>query len=140
VLNMLIRLALAGFLLAHAAIHVAFLAPAPAATAGGPTWPFTTTNSWLLSRLGIAPEAAHLVAMALVAVTIAGFALAALSAIGILPASMWLPAIAIGAASSIGLLIAFFHPWLVLGIGIDLVLVWVTVVTGWTPVSTAPQV
>ena len=137
---MLIRLALAAFLLAHAAIHVAFLAPAPPATADGPTWPFATTSSWLLSRLGITPEVAHLVATALVAVTIGGFALAALSALGILPASMWVPAIAVGAASSFGLLLAFFHPWLVLGIGIDLVLVWATLVAGWAPVSTAPKV
>jgi hypothetical protein len=136
---MLIRLALAGFLLAHAAIHVAFLAPAPPATANGPTWPFTTTDSWLLGRLGIAPEAAHLVAMALVVTTIAGFALAALSAVGLLPVSLWLPAIAIGAASSIGLLIAFFHPWLVLGIGIDLVLLWASVVVDWTPATTGPE-
>ena len=77
--------------------------------------------------------------MALVAVTIAGFALAALSVLGILPVSMWLPAIAVGAASSIGLLIAFFHPWLVLGIGIDLVLLWASVVVDWTPAATGPE-
>ena len=74
--------------------------------------------------------------MALVVTTIAGFALAALSAVGLLPVSLWLPAIAIGAASSIGLLIAFFHPWLVLGIGIDLVLLWASVVVDWTPAAT----
>jgi hypothetical protein len=130
---MLIRLALAGFLLAHAAVHVAFLAPVPQASADGPTWPFTTTDSWLFSRLGPARDVVRLFAIALVATTIAGFALAALGAIGVLPAAIWLPAIAIGAVASLGLLIAFFHPWLVLGIGIDLALIWASVVAGWTP-------
>jgi hypothetical protein len=137
---MLIRLALAGFLLAHAAIHVAFLAPAPPATADGPPWPFTTSDSWLFTRLGVAPDAARLVGMALTATTVVGFALAALCAIGILPAAIWLPAIAIGAASSIGLLIAFFHPWLVLGVGIDLALIWASVVAGWAPAASGTQV
>jgi hypothetical protein len=137
---MLIRLALAGFLLAHAVIHVAFLAPAPPATADGPTWPFTMSDSWLFTRLGVAPEAARLVGMGLVATTIAGFAMAALCAIGFLPAAIWLPAIAIGAASSMSLLIAFFHPWLVLGVGIDLVLIWVSLVAGWTPAASGSQV
>jgi hypothetical protein len=103
---MLVRPALAEFLLVHAVIHVAFVAPAPPVTADGPAWPFTTTNSWLFSRLGVVPDAASLIGTALVATTIAGLALAALCAIGFLPASIWLPAIAIGAASSTGLLIA----------------------------------
>ncbi len=32
-----------------------------------------------------------------------------------------------------GLLIAFFHPWLVLGAGIDLVLIWAAFVADWGP-------
>ncbi len=133
---MLVRLAVAGFLLAHAVIHVSFLAPAPPATAAAsPAWPFTMTHSWLFIRLDVAPEAARSVGTALVATTIAGFALAALCAIGIVPAAVWLPAIAIGTASSLALLIAFFHPWLVLGVGIDLILLWASLVAGWTPAA-----
>ena len=37
-----VGLLVAGFLLAHAAIHVAFIAPPPPATADGPAWPFAT--------------------------------------------------------------------------------------------------
>jgi hypothetical protein len=81
-------------------------------------------------------ETARLVAFVLVATTIAGFSLAALSVIGVLPAGTWPPAVAIGAVSSIGLLLVFFHPWLALGIGIDLVLLWAS----WSPGISGPQV
>jgi hypothetical protein len=133
---MLVRLAFAGILLAHAVMHVAFIAPAPPETAGGPTWPFSTSESWLFTRLGIGPDTTRLVAIALIATTIAGFSLAALSVVGALPTGMWPPGIAIGAVSSIALLIAFFHPWLALGIGIDLVLIWAS----WSPAVSAPQI
>ena len=118
---MLVRLVFAGLLLAHALIHFAFVAPAPPATAGGPAWPFSTSDSWLFTRLGAGQDKTRTVALALIATTIAGFSLAGLTVIGALPTAIWPPGIAIGAASSIALLIAFFHPWLVLAIGIDLV-------------------
>jgi hypothetical protein len=127
---MLVRLALAGFLLAHALIHIAFVSPAPPATAGGPTWPFSSSESWLLTRLRVGPETARLVALGLVATTIVGFSLAGVSVIGLLPVGIWAPGIAIGAVSSVGLLVAFFHPWLALGIGIDLVLIWAVLIAG----------
>lgn len=130
---MLVRLLFAGLLLAHALMHVAFIAPPPPATAGGPAWPFSTSGSWLFTRLRIGDEATRLVAFVLVATTIAGFSLAVLSVVGLVPAAIWAPGIAIGAASSMCLLIAFFHPWLVLGIGIDLILVWAS----WSPVMSA---
>lgn len=130
---MLVQLAVAGFLLAHALIHFGFVTTAPPATAGGPAWPFSTSKSWLFTRLGVGADATRLVALALVATTIVGFSLAALSVIGILPAAIWLPGVAIGVAASMSLLIAFFHPWLALGVGIDLVLIRVSFVAGWSP-------
>ena len=42
---MLPRLVLAAFLLGHAAIHAGYLSPRPAATVGGPPWPFDLTHS-----------------------------------------------------------------------------------------------
>src|SRR5262245_34871859 len=132
---MVIRLLVAGFLLAHAAIHIAFIAPAPPATAGGPAWPFTTGDSWLFGRMGISPGPSRLIADALVALTIAAFALAGLVAVGVVPAALWSPVVIVGAAASLGLLVAFFHPWLALGIAIDLGLVWAVHYAGWTPWS-----
>ena len=79
-------------------------------------------------------------ALALVATTIAGFVLAALSVIGVVPAGVWLPAIAIGSISSMGLLVACFHPWLALGIGIDVALIWAGFAAGWSPTASDPLV
>jgi len=132
---MLMRLAVAALLLAHAAIHVAFIAPPPPATAGGPAWPFATSQSWLLTRLGFARDELRFLALGLVAVTIAAFALGALVAVGIAPTELWMPAIGIGALASLALLIPFFHPWLVLGVVIDVVLLWASVIAGWMPAT-----
>ena len=128
---MVIRLVIAGLLLAHALIHVAFLAPPPPATAGGPSWPFATDGSWVASRLGISAEAMRVLALALVGLTIAAFALAALVAIGVAQTVLWVPALTLGCAASIVLLVACFHPWLALGIAIDVALLWAALVAGW---------
>jgi hypothetical protein len=133
---MLVRLVFAGLLLAHGLIHIAFVAPAPPATAGGPAWPFSTSQSWLFTRLGAGQDRARTFALALIATTILGFSLAALSVVGVLPTATWAPGIAIGAVSSLALLIAFFHPWLALGIGIDLILIWAS----WSPAVSGPQI
>jgi hypothetical protein len=126
-------LLVAGFLLAHAAIHVGFIAPPPPATAGGPAWPFATDRSWLIRRLGLNPALLRRLATALVAVTIAGFALATLTTLGFLPQAIWPASIAIGSAASLGLLAACFHPWLVLGVVIDVALLWSCLAVGWQP-------
>jgi hypothetical protein len=132
---MLIGLAIAAFLLAHAGIHVLFLSPPPPATADGPAWPFATASSWLVSRFGVGQDAVRDLAFALVAVIVGAFALAAIAAIGLATASLWLPAVVIGAMASIALLAICFHPWLILGVGIDVVLLYATLVAGWVPTS-----
>lgn len=133
---MVIRVLVASVLLAHAAIHLAFIAPAPPATADGPAWPFTTNDSWLLQRLGLDPAAIRVVAGVLVAATLVALLIAALAALGVVPAGLWVPALTVGAVASLGLLIAFFHPWLVLGIAIDVGLLLAGLVAGWAPAST----
>lgn len=130
---MLFRLVVAGFLLAHGLIHGSFLAARPAATAGGPSWPFELDRSWLLSPLGMRADATRAVGMALTAATIAGFALGAVVALGILPTSLWPVGIGIGAGSSLALLGLFYRPWLTLGVVIDLVLLWAVFITSWLP-------
>ena len=117
---MLPRLLLAAFLLAHGAIHASFLSPRPPATAGGPQWPFELGRSWIFTPLGLQPEMTRVLGIALVAATIAAFALAALATAGVLPASVWGIASATGAVASIALLVLFFNPWLVAGVVIDL--------------------
>lgn len=129
---MLPRLLLAAFLLAHGAIHAGFVWARPAQT-GGPPWPFDLGRSWALAPLGLSPDVARLLGLALVAVTIAGFAIAAVAALGFLPAGVWPAAAAVGAVASLALLGVFFHPWLVLGVAIDLALLWAVLIADWTP-------
>ena len=126
-------LPLVALLLAHAAIHGAYLGPRPPATAGGPEWPFELTSSWLLGPLGVDAPVARLIGMVLVALTLAGFAAAALAVLGFLPGSLWTAAVTVGALGSLGVLVLFFHPWLVIGIAIDVVLLWAVLVVGWQP-------
>jgi hypothetical protein len=132
------RLALAAFLLAHAGIHAAFLSPRPPATAGGPAWPFDVGTSWLLTRLGIDGEVPRLLAVGLISVTIGGYALAALAAAGVAPNVIWGPALLAGSLASIAMLVVFFHPWLVLGVAIDVALVWSVLIAGWSPDGLTP--
>jgi hypothetical protein len=132
---MLPLLLFAAFLLAHGAIHAAFLSPRPAASTGGPEWPFELGRSWFLRLIGLQPESTRVLGTALVAATIATFALAALATAGVIAADLWAPALAAGAVSSLALLVLFFQPWLALGVLIDLGLLWVVLVAGWSPVG-----
>ena len=132
---MIIKLALAVFLLAHAGIHAGFVSARPPVTADGPAWPFDLAHSWLLSPLGASADITRLLGWALFAATLAGFALAAVAVIGLLPASLWVPAAAVGSIASLSLLLLFFKPWLVLGVGIDVVLLWAVLMADWNPAS-----
>jgi hypothetical protein len=121
------------FLLAHALIHASYLSPRPPATAGGPAWPFELTRSWILSPLGLDGDPGRLLGIALIAVTLVAFAVAALAVIGIAGQGLFVPAVVAGSIASIALLALFFHPWLVLGIAIDVALLWAVLVARWTP-------
>jgi hypothetical protein len=131
---MVANLLIAGFLVAHAAIHASYLSPRPPVTAGGPAWPFELERSWLLSPLGVRPELTRIIGMALVAATIGGLGFAACVAAGIAPAALWAPAVFVGAVASGALLVLFFHPWLVIGLVIDAGLMWAAL-SGWSPAT-----
>jgi hypothetical protein len=129
----LVKLLLAVFLFAHGAIHLTYLSPRPPATASGPSWPFALDRSWALSPLGVEPRVLRVIGIALAVVTLAAFTLAAASALGVVPQALWTSAVALGAAASLGLLVIFFHPWLILGVAIDLALLGATLIARWTP-------
>lgn len=135
---MLVRLAIAGFLLAHGAVHLLFFSPQPPATTGGPPWPFDVTHSWVLGPLGVDAVTSRALAIALIAVILGAFALAGIAAIGIAPAGLWPVAVTIGGVASIAVLVLFFHPWLLLGIAIDVVLLWAVNVASWAPEGVTP--
>ena len=130
------RLLLAGFLVAHAMIHISYLAPAPPRTAGGPDWPFELTRSWLVTGLRMDPGAVRALGIALVAGTTTLLVAAGLATVGWLIPSGWWPGLVVsGAGLSILTLGVFFHPWLVLGIAIDATLLGAVLVAGWQPIG-----
>jgi hypothetical protein len=132
---MILNLVVAAFLVGHAAIHTGFVSPQPPAKPGAPAWPFDLGRSWLLERFGAEPGALRPLGAALVVVTVATFALAGVTVIGLLPPSLWAPLAAAGACASLALLIVYFHRWLIIGIAIDALVLWAVLIAGWTQVD-----
>ena len=121
-------------LIAHALIHSGYLSPAPPKIAGCPEWPFEMSRSWLVSNVGLHPDLVRPLGAALVAVTILAFVGAGLATMGLaVPHDWWRWLIAAGATASAVTLALFFHPWLVLGLAIDAVLLYLVFVAGWNP-------
>jgi hypothetical protein len=130
---MIPNILVAGFLAVHAAIHVGFLTPGPAAAPAGPPWPFELGRSWALTPMGVPVGLLRALGTALVIAAVVGFVVAAFSVLNIIPRDLWVAATAFGAAASTALLVCFFHPWLVLGIAVDGVLLLLVVAAGWSP-------
>ena len=130
---MVLRLVIAGFLMAHALVHAGFVSRRPPPTPGAPTWPFELGYSWLLSRLGVDPGVLRAMGAALFVLTVVGYGVASLAALGVLDGALWLGGIATGTIASLALLLLFFHPWLVLGVAIDVAVAWIVLRSGWTP-------
>lgn len=130
----MLKLLVAAFLVAHGLIHASYVTPAPPRTAAGPEWPFEMGRSWLVTGFGLDAGPVRLIGTVLIAVTVAAFVLAALSTVGVLVPSAWWPAfVIVGALASVAQLAVFFHPWLILGLAIDAVLLWAAIVLRWTP-------
>ncbi len=129
----MLRLVIAGFLMAHAVVHAGFMSRRPPPTPGAPAWPFELGYSWLLSRLGADPGMLRVLGAALLVLTLVGYGVASLAALGVLDGGLWLPGIATGTTASLALLLLFFHPWLVLGVAIDVAVAWIVLRSGWTP-------
>jgi hypothetical protein len=119
------------FLVAHGLVHGMFIVPRP--PDAGANWPFDPAESWLLNRFGGEPDSAGPIAAVLVAVTAVTFILTALTVIGVLPAEWLRPIAIVSASSSLILLGVFFHPWLVIGVAIDVAVLWAVGLNGWVP-------
>jgi hypothetical protein len=127
------RWLLAAVLVGHGVVHLMFGIPAPAPTANGPAWPFDMARSWAV-RAGLDLGLARGVGLVLIAVVVGGFALAALSTVGVVvPSGWWQPAVAVAAVASTVVLTLFFEPQLVLGHGIDIALLGLLATGAWAP-------
>ena len=89
-------------------------------------------RSWLVTGLGLDVAIVRTIGTLLVIIVVAGFALSGLAWLGLAVPAEWWPGLVIGSASaSVALLVAFFHPWIVLGFVIDAVLLWLVVGASW---------
>jgi hypothetical protein len=128
---------LAALLAAHGWVHVMFVFPRPTPSGSGSEWPFDLTRSWLVSATGLDVNLVRITGIVLMSIVVVGFVLAALSIVGLLvPTGWWAGLLVVGAAASFVMLALFFSPQLVLGLAIDLALLWLLFGSGWSPTST----
>jgi hypothetical protein len=106
------------FLIAHGLVHLAMYAPPAASDA-----PFDPARSWVFRRR-LRPLAFVLAMIAAAILVVAG--------IGLLAHQDWWQAVTVvGASASLAVLVLFFHPWLSLGVAIDVAMIWVLTQTAW---------
>ena len=125
------------FLVGHGLTHASYLARPPAPKAGAPAWPFDLRRSRLLEAVGLRAAPPRPLAAGLVAVTVGAYARAGAAALGLVPPEVWTAAVATGSLASLTVLGLWFHPWLALGVAIDLVLLYAALIAGWTPATIA---
>jgi len=111
------------FLIAHALAHAGLAAaPIPGDPDPKPGAFFTEiTRSWLFQKIGSAPGFVRLVGIILVVLSTLGFLLSGLGALGVPGLSdIWQAAAGFAVAVSLILLILFWHPWIIVGVLIDI--------------------
>jgi len=112
--EVLVRIVLAVLLAAHGLVHLLWFAPSD-----DPAWPFRLDRSWLVTEATRTP-----IAVVLIALVVAGFALLGLAVWGVPGLTSIWPALAIGAAAaSLAALVLFWDRQLVWGVAIDVALI-----------------
>lgn len=127
---------LAALLIGHGLVHLLFAVPAPTESESGQTtrWPFEIGRSWVISRGYLDAGTVRAIMTILIAVAVGGFALAGLSTLGaVVPGTWWPVSVVVAAVASAVALVVCFDPQLVLGLGMDAVLVWVAAARVWAP-------
>ena len=109
--------ALSTFLLVHGLVHLAIWIPHPDSETGKPP-PFVPDHSTLLTATRVPEEATHQLSIALAAGSAVGFVL---TGVGVALSADWAVPMAI-ASALLGLCLngVFFHPWLIIGVLLDL--------------------
>ena len=134
----MLKIALAIFLIAHGLVHaILAVAPNPADPNARPGAFFTTVErSWLLPRLGLNSVAIRWVGIILVALSTLGFVLAGLGIFGITGlVTIWRMVAIFSAGISLFLLILFWHPWLPVGVLIDIAILIALILAKWPPAN-----
>jgi hypothetical protein len=115
------QVAFAVFLIVHGLLHPAIYGPPPSSDA-----PWNTAQSWVLSRSGSA--ARRTVAVVLSVVTAVGYLFTGVALL--VGADWWGPMAIIASVLSLVLLVGYFHPWLSLGVLLDVMIIWAAL-AGW---------
>ena len=122
------------FLIAHGLVHVGLaVAPDPNESESKPGAFFTAPQrSWLLPQLGLKPVAIRWIGILLVVFTTLGFVLAGLGVFGVPGlAELWRTIAVVSAVLSLLLLLLFWHPWIILGVLIDVGIIFSLVWADW---------
>lgn len=126
------------FLIAHGLVHAGLAAaPIPNDPESKPGAFFTApARSWLLPQLGLGASAIQWFGIILVVLATAGFVLAGLGVLGV-PGlnTIWRTVAVISSCLSLLLLILFWHPWLIVGVLIDIGLLIALLWAKWPPVD-----
>src|SRR5574339_130461 len=102
----MIRILVGLFLVAHGLVHLLYFAPKP----GDPSYPFVADDRWFARAVGLEPSVAWVAARTLAVVCAVAFTI---SGVGLLAsADLWEPAAVIASATSLVLMVLFFHSWL----------------------------
>jgi hypothetical protein len=125
-----LRILIAAFFIAHGWIHFSLTTvpvPAPGAlrTPFWPSWKRTDIDPlWPAARLKLAPAAVRMLGSILWVTALTGFCLAGLGLL-VLPGTpiLWQSTAVIGSAASLILLALYWHPWLPVGVLIDLAVI-----------------
>jgi hypothetical protein len=120
----MVELATGAFLILHGLVHVGYLTPAPE----DPRYPFVPERAWFVGAIHLEPTAARALFVAVASLAVLALTLAG---IGVFVSTGWWPAFAVaGSVASLVVLVLGFHPWLVLGVAIDLAIL-AAVAAGW---------
>jgi hypothetical protein len=117
------------FLIAHGLIHGSYLTPKPE----DPAYPFSFAQSWFSQLVGSVarPVGLVLTITAIIFLVTAGLGFLGISGLAVI----WKILLGIGVISSLLVLVLFWHPWLALGIVIDVVLLYGTFFGKWSLMS-----
>jgi hypothetical protein len=130
---------LAFLLVAHGWVHLLFDFPKPPsdqAKLDATAYPFDFGRSWLIGRGGLDAGPVRRLGIALTVVVVILHVLAALATVGLLvPGDWWAALVLLAAVASAVFLALFYSPLLLLGLAIDLAVVWLVLAGTWSPAT-----
>ena len=128
---------LAVLVFAHGWVHLLFVFPQPRSPNddfSGTGYPFDFARSWLVTRQGLELQLVSRIGLGLMVVTFGLSLLAALATVGFLvPVEWWAGLMIAAAATSSVMLLLFYSPALILGFGINALMVVLVVSGSWSP-------